>query len=178
MSAATSSRVEASKQGVIVICFTEWENGVPVLPERQTSPRFIVIDVNGPPVVRFTGDSAAEAFGFLQSEEGRELALFSDGELDADYLVNAFGVSTLSPVEVSSGFVEGKVEIVDPLGDPCERQFSNSFVQAGMGISPLSGGVPAFTILHGADSFEQLRSLRGRIEPKEALPTRRGPRLR
>lgn len=88
MSAATSSRVEASKQGVIVICFTEWENGVPVLPERQTSPRFIVIDVNGPPVVRFTGDSAAEAFGFLQSEQNRELALFSDGELDADYLVN------------------------------------------------------------------------------------------
>ncbi|WDK84088.1 hypothetical protein JH311_05135 [Xanthomonas campestris pv. campestris] len=160
MTSTTVSHVAASARGVIVVCFTEWKGEQPVAAHLQVGARYLVIDANGPPIVRFRGDSPADAWHFLDSK-GHEFVEVHEQALAKAYLQQAFkGRASGKP---GSGDAAGRVAIIDRAGVEKKRQFDHSWVVVSKsGPTAEDAGL---TILFGAESFEKM------LEPEEESPS-------
>ncbi|WP_142124858.1 hypothetical protein [Pseudoxanthomonas sp. 3HH-4] len=176
MSGNTVSVVTAAKNGVIVIRLDRYdETGNPVPVSDQPKGRFQVIDVNGPPIVRFRGESPDEAWGFVDKSPGYSAA--SDEVISAEYLSETFRSSFPEDASAAKGMV-CKVEIVDRSNTSSSKEFERSWVLVALNVGgPNKGGL---SILLGEHSFDDLASLLGykqRVDP--ATPTApRPPRQR
>lgn len=172
MTTTTVSHVAASARGVIVVCFTEWKGGQALPAHCQVGARYLVIDVNGPPIVRFRGDSPAEAWHFVDSS-GNEFVEAHEQALDDVYLEQAFKGQTSG--KPGSGEAAGRVAIIDRDGGERERQFVHSWVVVSRnGPAPEDAGL---TILFGAESLDQALEPAEDSSPVYEAPKRRsGPR--
>ncbi|WP_242900108.1 hypothetical protein [Stenotrophomonas maltophilia] len=172
MTATTVSRIAASARGVIVVCFTEWEGDQPVAAHRQVAARYLVIDANGPPTVRFRGNSPADAWHFVDLNcskfvEAPEKAL-SKAFLQMAFKDRANG-------NPGSGDAAGQLAIIDRAGKKRNRQFVHSWVVVSKnGTTAEDVGL---TILFGAESLEAALAAEEDSTPVDAAPKRRpGPR--
>lgn len=172
MTTTTVSHVAASARGVTVVCFTEWRGGQAVPAHLQVGARYLVIDVNGPPVVRFRGDSPADAWHFVDSNSNKFVEAPEEALSNA-YLQLAF--KDRASGKQGSGDAAGRLAIIDRAGKERDRQFVHSSVVVSKnGTTAEDVGL---TILFGAESLERALEPEEDSTPVDAAPKRRpGPR--
>lgn len=152
MNSIVLSKVVSGKRGVIVIEFTAYDGwGTPLSASRQPLGRYQVVDVNGPPVVRFTGQSLDEAWGFVdESEHFYEVA---DSDVSKKYISKAF--ARVSAVKVEGiATTLGKITAIKRDGTERGFEFKNSHVAAVLGGT--TSDPQDLTILFGEKSREDL----------------------